>query len=524
MKRFVVGLFLCSVSACGTGNVETSKSAEESIASTDDNPSLAPQAGDSTTPGQTNPNALTPGPSPGETPSVGNPNVPPPPPPPPPRPVCTADTFTKTCSGNILTVCDSGNIVTQICGNGCYRDASGTSACIPRDCGSETLVGRCTGQTAIYCQNNHVFINNCSTVNRLCERDGGGFADCFGSPLTQITTTDGNGATQVVACSAGTVQGTGLTYTLQIGARAAYTVQLQIGADGRSRIFSAIDSANHTLGSITFDAGRGVTLVTPSGALGGAFGPFVLRPADLQKVSDVNLFVLLDSVVLRALPMPRVAVRSGSQAAALQVYNTWIGSTAAQDLLDTFRFRDDITALTASQRQGLAAVMEQQLASQSFVDLHMQIDHGTGLLDPGAVGSGGMPYALGGFLNGHRTYMRQMEAYVAENAGSGVVPFRRLPAFDPAGSVPTELMHNVANGAIEVPLPAEWQPGAFPNDTDESSFGLRLSIWHGAVHNAAGGLFANLMTAPTAPLFYLYHTALDVVWDTYRLERVLIGI
>lgn len=63
-----------------------------------------------------------------------------------------------SCSGAVLTTCASGSRATRDCssaGNICDLDADGDASCLaPTECGSLDYLGRCDGETAVWCNEN----------------------------------------------------------------------------------------------------------------------------------------------------------------------------------------------------------------------------------------------------------------------------------------------------------------------------------------------------------------------------------
>ena len=79
-----------------------------------------------------------------------------------------------SCAGSVLTTCASGSRTTRDCssaGDICDLDGSGAAACLaPTECGSLDYLGRCDGESAVWCnQNGQRETLDCAARGESCE-------------------------------------------------------------------------------------------------------------------------------------------------------------------------------------------------------------------------------------------------------------------------------------------------------------------------------------------------------------------
>ncbi len=138
------------------------------------------------------------------------------------------------------------------------------------------------------------------------------------------------------------------------------------------------------------------------------------------------------------------------------------------------------------------------------------------------------------FLTWHRDYIGGLENYLRNNGGSQFVP---LPAWNPGTSIPLEFRGSIAGltGTNIDVSPEGFNFSRFSNSnslcsysagnpnycTNISSpqpidaFAHDLECEHDIVHVDVGGVMANIMQAPSAAIFWLYHAYIDDFYYDY---------
>ncbi len=107
--------------------------------------------------------------------------LPPPPPPPPPSDPCNGETYVGRCDGQSVVWCENNQVHQQNCastGEICgFSSANGYYECLPNDpCKGETFVGRCEGNQVIWCENQQVKTLNCNACGYAPQK---GYYDCL---------------------------------------------------------------------------------------------------------------------------------------------------------------------------------------------------------------------------------------------------------------------------------------------------------------------------------------------------------
>jgi V8-like Glu-specific endopeptidase len=97
---------------------------------------------------------------------------------------CVGETYQGRCSGNTAVWCESGALRSQDCeatGYVCGLDGSGNNRCVtpPDPCGGETLQGHCDGATAVWCEFNRIITVDCGTTGYTCGLNGEGNNRCL---------------------------------------------------------------------------------------------------------------------------------------------------------------------------------------------------------------------------------------------------------------------------------------------------------------------------------------------------------
>ncbi len=120
---------------------------------------------------------------------------------PPTRDTCGGVTAAGQCSGDVLSVCDGGGVVTTDCaasGTECMLDESGAAFCgvpVPAGaCGDVTGVGACDGDTVVWCDGGALASLDCAAGGRICGwNDGQAFYDCVDPPVSACGDVDAVG-------------------------------------------------------------------------------------------------------------------------------------------------------------------------------------------------------------------------------------------------------------------------------------------------------------------------------------------
>ncbi|MFH1435748.1 MAG: S1 family peptidase [Pseudomonadota bacterium] len=101
--------------------------------------------------------------------------------------LCGGETYAGRCDGNTAVWCASNTVQSADCnatGQICAPDWAGNYRCIPASdpCMGETLVGRCEGNTAVWCESESVMSADCAAYGQICGLDPGGTYRCVYPP------------------------------------------------------------------------------------------------------------------------------------------------------------------------------------------------------------------------------------------------------------------------------------------------------------------------------------------------------
>lgn len=276
-------------------------------------------------------------------------------------------------------------------------------------------------------------------------------------------------------------------------------------------------------------------------------GPFVITSAMVgggSGMSDTIVFTLLDAKVLTWLPYPAfydgvLPASVGQQAVIASAYGDLIDDNAY--LHSFFKFRIALEAMTATERQAASDSIDLVKDSTGPIhgDLlweeHHHVDHAVAV-GPAATGVG-----FGGFWNGHRNHLREIEGHL--QAQPTVPAFGRVPAWDPAGTVPAEfavgidpprltpVAGSLSGGSdLEVAYRAANICASFDSSLstaatlaerladEEVALWNDVRPWHDAMHTGVvRGDMGPFDTSASVPLFYPWHTTVDTIWRNWQL-------
>lgn len=266
-------------------------------------------------------------------------------------------------------------------------------------------------------------------------------------------------------------------------------------------------------------------------------GPFVITNSMVggaSGVSDTISFTLLDAELLKRLPPPiflnGVTPATPNQEATLATaYDDLI--TEYEYLYTFFTFRRMLGGLSGTQRADASAAIDEHIYELGpvhgdlFWEEHHHVDHGAAV----ASTFGGTEF--GGFFNGHRNYLADLERDF--EAQSRVIAFRRVPAWDPNTTIPTEFdigINNVNGGSdLEPAYQAANICGNFDSALSSAStlaerladmeveLWLDVGPWHDTVHGGIGADMGDIDTAARAPIFHPWHTSIDTIWRNWQL-------
>ncbi len=371
-------------------------------------------------------------------------------------------------------------------------------------------------------------------------------------PLKTITVWDFHGVKQNVQISSGNAEpasnwsssaepaSSKLSYLVS-AAGASYTLSFR--HDGPKRlVVEAITSTQDgpaVIGKMIYERDVGTTLeyLGDPVAPGNVMGPFLVNNGNVM--SDINLYLLLDHQVLGFLPRPNrlhgisIGADAAKKETADALYKTLVGNHTT--LWQASKFRFDVTAMSAADRAALVPIMQTYINANDNWLRHMEVDHTVAIAAPVADSDpDNSTYALGGFFNGHRNFMGEMEAYFKQDnvALDEVLPFRRLPVWRPDTTVPAEFQISISNSTPAVPIPAPLSHGPticgnYANVNEllsKAVSGETLNVWHGQVHTTVGGTFGAFHEAAKAPLFWTWHTTVDTIWANWQHCRKLVSI
>jgi len=125
------------------------------------------------------------------------------------------------------------------------------------------------------------------------------------------------------------------------------------------------------------------------------------------------------------------------------------------------------------------------------------------------------------FFIRHHAYMNELEAYLLDH---GMFAYLPVPKWDPATPIPDEFM--VFDSLVAPQDPMNQTPDMHVEDAvnvdDLCSYRTATDLaaavngWHGSVHIAVGGAMGVVVTAPGAPIFWLWHGFLDDLYHTWQ--------
>lgn len=275
-------------------------------------------------------------------------------------------------------------------------------------------------------------------------------------------------------------------------------------------------------------------------------GPFVITPAMVGAggMGDTIAFTLMDEQILTNLPYP--VYYNGALPASLG--QEVVMDTAHGDLIEAnaylhtfFTFRLGLETMTAADRQATSdsidLVKEEPgpIHGDPLWEEHHHVEHNAAV-EPAAAGVG-----FGAFWNGHRNLLREIEAHLRNEP---TVPgFGRVPAWDPATTVPAEFEVGIIPSRMGSPFPGDLNGGTALEPTYRAAnicanFDSALSalpthaermaeqevllwddvkIWHNDLHGDVGGDLAPITTSASVPLFYPWHTTVDTIWNNWQL-------
>ena len=275
-------------------------------------------------------------------------------------------------------------------------------------------------------------------------------------------------------------------------------------------------------------------------------GPFVITPAMVGAggMGDTIAFTLMDAQILSRLPYPLyyngALPGSAGQEAAMD--------NAHDDLIETneylhsfFTFHLALETQSAADRQATSDSIDLvkdevgPIHGGVLWEEHHHVNHNAAV-EPAAVGVG-----FGAFWNGHRNMLDEIEGHLRTQP---TVPgFGRVPAWDPATTVPAEFEVGIIPSRMASPVPGNLNGGsdlevAYQAANICANFDSALSaapthaermaeeevllwddvkFWHNGVHNTVGGDLAPIATSASVPLFYAWHKTVDRIWNNWQL-------
>lgn len=173
--------------------------------------------------------------------------------------------------------------------------------------------------------------------------------------------------------------------------------------------------------------------------------------------------------------------------------------------------RPNLNGLPPAERRALANLIIGWLEDEGNVMWHMDnIEHslarGVNTVD-----------GRRGFFNGHRQYIRRLEAFLAANGGGRFVP---LPKWDPASPIPPEFdfvkpgpdRGPLLNLDPRQPMPTWFMFPAVCRFRSIEDLYNAIMPWHDSVHNTVGGAMSDMMNASAAPIFFCWHAFTDDIY------------
>jgi hypothetical protein len=153
---------------------------------------------------------------------------------------CSGAAFQPGCFGSLgLAQCrDDGWLEVADCsalGGTCGAGDQGRAACVGEGCGGETFLGRCAGESIVWCEDRLVRTLDCASGGLTCAWDlGGGFYNCLAAPP------DCSAIPAVGACTRGDV--------LETCDAHGHAIGIDCAASGRSCAYSEAAGAMTCVG------------------------------------------------------------------------------------------------------------------------------------------------------------------------------------------------------------------------------------------------------------------------------------
>ena len=210
-------------------------------------------------------------------------------------------------------------------------------------------------------------------------------------------------------------------------------------------------------------------------------------------------------------------------------YNFGIGQRA--ELYELFRFRRMLTKMCPRARSRAANIINTHIYdtgeyTATVWEDHPFVDHSVGVTPKTAS-------TWGGFMNGHRNYLMEMETYLEDADDTDRTPFRRTPAWRSEQTVPSEFNIGISSTTSSRTMPTDYEADTICEAYNPSSSSaltledrmLELQVelysdyepWHGGTHGDLGGDMGSITTAGRAPIFFAWHTTIDLVWQNWQI-------
>jgi hypothetical protein len=264
-------------------------------------------------------------------------------------------------------------------------------------------------------------------------------------------------------------------------------------------------------------------------------GPFVITDTMATQMGRTVAFFLLDTQILSRLPEPHY-YNGALPTNVVQEFFMGLAYAFAvdqnQDLYEYFAWRRDLVDMSSSAQSRAATAINDHIYDAGEYAATVWEDH-TGVLIDHGIGYEPRSGHFGGFWNGHRHYLAGMEAYFASLSDSERTPFRRLPAYNPADTIPSDFNIGISDTTPSVGVGTGYQSsnicGSYPaSASGAATYADQLldmqeviysdvNLWHGSVHGAIGGDMGTVVTAARAPIFFPWHGAVDAIWRNWQL-------
>lgn len=266
-------------------------------------------------------------------------------------------------------------------------------------------------------------------------------------------------------------------------------------------------------------------------------GPFVINDSMMGQVDRILFYTLSDARILTNLPEPSyyngAAPTNWLQELFMGLAYAFTVETRFE-LFEQFRFRRMLTHMTTAAIQRASDAIDDHIfdpgayASTVWED-HPFVDHSVAFTP--MTGS-----TYGGFCNGHRNYLMEMEDYLFSVSDAERTPFRRIPAWRSEQTVPAAFDVRIDHTTSSQTMPSDYEasniceayhPSLFSGATLEQRMenaqdALNADFspsggWHGLTHVDLDGDMRDGSTAGRAPIFFPWHTTIDVVWQNWQL-------